>query len=100
MQDIRDIRDIRDIWDTSKRMEKQGEKGRAWKSKGKKAEHGDEEKGSTAARNCCDAVCCCYRMDSALGNAAQPMMMIVDFLCKTPSCLFIMRSSNRGFQIT
>ena len=27
------------------------------------------------AMNCCDAVCC-YRMDSALGNAAEATMMM------------------------
>ena len=66
-----------------KRVERQ-EKARMEKGK-----NGDEEKG----RNCCDAVCC-YRMDSAQGNAARAMMMIapIDFF-------LILRISRHGFQL-
>ena len=46
--------------------------------KKEEAGEGQEKKqeADTTVRNCCDAVCC-YRMDSALGNAAEAMMNIM-----------------------
>ena len=61
--------------------------------KKEEAGEGQEKKqeASMTVRNCCDAVCC-YRMDSALGNAAEAMMIMMvvpmgHYLQKSQICL-------------
>ena len=50
---------------------------------------------SMTVRNCCDAVCC-YRMDSALGNAAKAMMMMMVKVPKKHPHLLSSRCRNIG----